>query len=182
MSQTDELTKVSGYVEHIVYRNQENGYTVMELSTGESLLTLVGSLFYINEGEYVDAEGRLTEHPLYGEQLKVVNINVSHPKDLESIERYLASGAVKGIGPGLAGRIVLKFKEDTFRILEEEPERLSEVKGISDKMAARIAEATVGQRERRQAVVFLQDLGIGINLAMKIYENYYIKRGLNTLW
>ncbi len=144
----------------------------MEVSTRECTLTLVGSLFYINEGEYVEARGRLTEHPLYGEQLQVAEIQVKQPQDTASIERYLGSGAVKGIGPALAGRIVEKFQEDTFRIMEEEPERLAEVRGISEKMAMKIAENTISQKERRQAIIFLQQLGISLNLALKIYETY----------
>ena len=168
----NELTDISGYVEHIIYRNPENGYAVMEVSTRERTLTLVGSLFYINEGEYVEARGRLTEHPLYGEQLQVVEVQVKQPQDVAAIERYLGSGAVKGIGPALAGRIVEKFREDTFRIMEEEPERLAEVRGISEKMAMKIAESTISQRDRRQAIIFLQQLGISLNLALKIYETY----------
>lgn len=167
-----DLTSISGYVEHVIYRNADNGYTVLEVSTRERTLTLVGSLFYINEGEYVEAQGRLSSHPLYGEQLQVTSVEVKQPQDLASIERYLGSGAVKGIGPALAGRIVDKFREDTFRIIEEEPERLAEIKGISEKMAMKIAEATIDQRDRRQAVIFLQQLGIGLNLALKIYETY----------
>ncbi len=168
----NDLTDISGYVEHIIYRNPENGYAVMEVSTRERTLTLVGSLFYINEGEYVEARGRLTEHPLYGEQLQVVEVQVKQPQDVAAIERYLGSGAVKGIGPALAGRIVEKFREDTFRIMEEEPERLAEVRGISEKMAMKIAESTISQRDRRQAIIFLQQLGISLNLALKIYETY----------
>ena len=167
-----ELTSISGFVEHVIYRNPENGYAVMEVSTRERTLTLVGSLFYINEGEYVEAKGRLTEHPVYGEQLQVMEAQVKQPQDVAAIERYLGSGAVKGIGPALAGRIVDKFREDTFRIMEEEPERLAEVRGISDKMAVKIAESTISQRDRRQAVIFLQQLGIGLNLALKIYDTY----------
>lgn len=167
-----ELTSVSGFVEHVIYRNPENGYAVMEVSARERTLTLVGSLFYINEGEYVEAKGRLTEHPVYGEQFQVTEVEVKQPQDMAAIERYLGSGAVKGIGPALAGRIVDKFREDTFRIMEEEPERLSEVRGISEKMAVKIAESTISQRDRRQAIIFLQQLGIGLNLALKIYETY----------
>lgn len=167
-----ELTSISGYVEHVIYRNADNGYTVLEVSTRERTLTLVGSLFYINEGEFVEAQGRLSSHPLYGEQLQVTSVEVKQPQDVASIERYLGSGAVKGIGPALAGRIVDKFREDTFRIIEEEPERLAEIKGISEKTAMKIAEATIDQRDRRQAVIFLQELGIGLNLALKIYETY----------
>ena len=167
-----ELTSVSGYVEHVIYRNPDNGYTVLEVSARERTLTLVGSLFYINEGEFVEATGRLTQHPLYGEQMQVTAIEVKQPEDVASIERYLSSGAVKGIGPALAVRIVSRFGLDTFRIMEEEPERLAEIRGISEKKAIQIAETTIDQRDRRQAVIFLQQLGISLNLALKIYETY----------
>ena len=104
--------------------------------------------------------------------MQVTSIEVKQPQDVASIERYLSSGAVKGIGPALAVRIVSRFGEDTFRIMEEEPERLAEIRGISEKKAIQIAETTIDQRDRRQAVIFLQQLGISLNLALKIYETY----------
>ena len=159
-------------MDHVVYSNPDNGYTVIEVSTRERTLTLVGNLFYVNEGVYVRAEGDLVQHPLYGEQLKVKSIEITMPQDEAAIERYLASGAIKGIGPALAGRIVEQFGTDTFRVMEEEPELLARVKGISRKTAVKLSVEAMEQSGRRQAIIFLQDFGIGLNLAIKIYEAY----------
>ena len=166
------METVKGYVEHIVYRNKENGYTVLELTTDSETYTLVGILPHVSEGEPLEAEGTFTSHPLYGEQLSVERYQVTAPEDVISIERYLGSGAVKGIGPQLAARIVKKFKADTLRIIDEEPERLSEVKGISENGARQIAVQVAEKRELRQAMLFLQQYGISLNLAVKIYEKY----------
>ena len=163
---------LTGYVENIVFQNEENGYTVMEVITDKKTITLVGNLAYINEGEHITATGRIVEHPVYGEQMQVSKIEATLPQNAAAIQHYLASGAIKGIGPALAGRIVAKFKEDTFRIIEEEPERLAEIKGISEKKAREIAALTFEQRDRRQAVIFLQEYGISLNLALKIYKYY----------
>lgn len=133
---------------------------------------LVGTFHYISEGEMVEAEGVMTEHPVYGEQLKVERYEIRTPTDTLSVERYLGSGAIKGIGAALASRIVRKFKQDTFRVLEEEPERLSEVKGISEKMAMAISEQVQEKKDMRQAMIFLQEYGISLNLAVKIYQEY----------
>ncbi|MBQ4045986.1 MAG: ATP-dependent RecD-like DNA helicase, partial [Lachnospiraceae bacterium] len=167
-----DITRIEGYVDHVIYTNPDNGYTVLEVSTRERTLTLVGNLFYVNEGVYVQAEGDLVQHPLYGEQLKVKSIEVRMPQDEAAIERYLASGAIKGIGPALAGRIVQAFGADTFRVMEEEPELLAKVKGISRKTAVKLSVEAMEQSGRRQAIIFLQDFGIGLNLAIKIYEAY----------
>ena len=120
----------------------------------------------------IQATGRLTEHPIYGEQLQVESYEIKTPEDTLSMERYLGSGAIKGIGAALAARIVRHFKADTFRIMEEEPERLSEVKGISEKMAMAIAEQVEEKKDMRQAMMFLQNYGISLNLAVKIYQEY----------
>ena len=133
---------------------------------------LVGTFHYISEGEMIEATGTMTEHPLYGEQLLVEGYEIKAPEDTLSMERYLGSGAIKGIGAALAARIVRKFKADTFRIMEEEPERLAEVKGISEKMAIAIGEQVEDKKEMRQAMMFLQDYGISMNLAVKIYQEY----------
>lgn len=162
-----------GFVEHIVFRNEENGYTVMSISRNdEEELTLVGILPHVSEGEYLRVRGTLIEHPVYGEQMKVEEYEVKVPEDIVSIERYLGSGAIKGIGPALAARIVKKFKADTFRVIEEEPERLREVKGISESKAMQLAEQISEKREVRQAMIFLQQYGITLNLAAKIYDRY----------
>ena len=147
---------VTGYVEHIVFRNEENGYTVFNLKGDEGEVTCVGTFHYINEGEMLEVEGDYVTHPVYGSQLKVVTHKVKEPEDLISIERYLGSGAIKGVGAALAGRIVRRFQEDTFRIIEEEPERLAEVKGISERKAREISEQMEGKKEMRRAMIYLQ--------------------------
>ncbi|MBR5268652.1 MAG: Flp pilus assembly complex ATPase component TadA, partial [Lachnospiraceae bacterium] len=118
------------------------------------------------------ATGRMVEHSIYGEQLAVESYEIKDPEDTLAIERYLGSGAIKGIGAALAKRIVKKFKTDTFRIMEEEPERLAEVKGISERMAMEIADQVEEKRDMRQAMLFLQQYGISMNLAVKIYQQY----------
>ena len=127
------MTDVKGYIDRIIFRNEDNGYTVLVLDLGGKDLTLVGTFNYINEGEYISAEGDIKLHPSYGEQLLVNSYSIERPEETKDIEKYLGSGAFKGIGAGLAKRIVTKFKKDTMRILEEEPERLAEVKGVSAK-------------------------------------------------
>ena len=127
------LETINGYVDHIIYRNSENGYTVLVLICGEEELTCVGIFSDITEGENIEAHGEYTDHPTYGRQFSVKGFEEKAPQDEVAIERYLGSGAIKGIGIALAARIVRRFKEDTFRIIEEEPERLAEVKGISER-------------------------------------------------
>jgi len=163
---------VTGYVEHIVYRNETNGYTVLELAGDAGSYMLVGTIPHVSEGEPMEAEGTFVNHPSYGEQLSVERYQVTAPGDVISIERYLGSGAVKGVGPSLATRIVKKFKADTLRVIDEEPERLAEVKGISENGARQIAVQVAEKREQRQAMIFLQQYGISLNLAVKIYDRY----------
>ncbi|MCI8299120.1 MAG: ATP-dependent RecD-like DNA helicase [Lachnospiraceae bacterium] len=163
---------LKGYVEHIVYQNSENGYTVLNLVSEEEEITCVGIFHGVGEGETLELSGEYTDHPSYGRQFKMVSFQVKPPEDLLSMERYLGSGAIKGIGAALAARIVRKFKQDTFRIIEEEPERLAEVKGISQRKAMEIAEQAEGKREQRQAMIFLQQYGISQSLAAKIYQTY----------
>ena len=166
------MAAVEGYVEKIVYRNEENGYTVFTLEHEGEEITCVGILHYIGEGECIEAEGEYTEHPMYGEQFKVSTYEIKAPEDTVAIERYLASGAVKGIGAVMAARIVRRFKKDTFRVIEEEPERLTEVKGISMKKAMEIADQMEEKKDMRKAMIFLQEYGIASSLAVKIYNQY----------
>lgn len=165
-----------GYVEHIIYRNVENGYTVFEFAwedeEGEMLETCVGTFPFINEGEYLVLYGNMVKHPTYHEQFKVERSESRDPEDVVSMQRYLASGAIKGIGGGLAKRITDMFGEQTFEIIEREPERLSEVKGISEKKAMDIAAQFEEKREMRNALLFLQQYGISNQLAVKIYKTY----------
>ena len=147
------VESLAGYVEHIIYRNADNGYTVLNLVSGEDEITCVGIFSAIAEGENIEAQGEYTEHPTYGQQFKVTSFEEKAPEDEEAIERYLGSGAIKGIGLAMAARIVRRFKEDTFRIIEEEPERLAEIKGISNRKAMEIASQVNEKRDLRQAMI-----------------------------
>ena len=168
------METITGFVEHIVFRNEENGYTVLNLAVEEDEVTCVGVFQFISEGESVELKGEYTAHPSYGPQFQVESYAIKAPQDIVSIERYLGSGAIKGVGAALAARIVRRFKEDTFRIIEEEPERLAEIKGISERKAQEIAEQTEEKRELRQAMIFLQNYGISLTLAVKIYQTYQL--------
>ena len=166
------METVTGYVEHIVFRNEENGYTVFHLENDDGEVTCVGNFNFISEGEMLELTGEYVNHNVYGTQLKVVSHTVKEPEDLVSIERYLGSGAIKGVGAALAGRIVKKFKKDTFRIIEEEPERLAEIKGISERKAREIAAQIEEKKDMRKAMIYLQKYGISTKLAAKIYQYY----------
>lgn len=163
---------IIGYVERIIYQNTENGYTVMSVTDDKSEITVTGMFRTIEAGERVRIEGTYVEHKSYGEQLHMESYEVLPPDDCRSIERYLGSGAVKGVGEKLAARIVKNFGEDTFRIIEEEPHRLTQIKGISERIAREIAQQVCEKRQMREAMLFLQDYGITDKLAVKIYEKY----------
>lgn len=182
--------QIKGYVEKIIYTNSDNGHTILDVSlTSDEIKRLqaecpdyaddideemvcVGTLHLINAGEYVVFNGDFTVHQTYGLQFKVTSYEESRPEDMDSIERYLGSGAIKGVGPALAARIVRHFKMDTFRVIEENPEELSQVKGISNRMAMEIADQVAEKKGMRNAMLFLGELGIGMNLAVKIYKEY----------
>ena len=172
VKQDETFDEIEGYVASIIYRNAENGYTVLNLVNKEEEITCVGIFSAIAEGENIEASGDYTDHPTYGRQFKVEHFEERAPEDAQAIERYLGSGAIKGIGLALAARIVRRFKEDTFRIIEEEPERLAEIKGISERKAMEIATQVNEKRDLRQAMIFLQQYGITMNLAVKIYNRY----------
>ena len=163
---------IEGYVDHIIYRNQENGYTVASLIVDGEELTCVGTFQALSEGETICGKGRYTEHPSYGQQFSIYSYETVVPQDAFAIERYLGSGAIKGIGAALAARIVRKFGDDTLRIIEEEPERLAEVKGISERKAREIAEQVEEKADMRKAMMFLQKYGISQTLGVKIYQQY----------
>lgn len=166
---------IEGYIDKIIYRNEENGYTVLSVMVDEKLdLTqvLVGYIEGAAEGLYIQAEGEEVEHPYYETQYKVTAYELRMPADSDSMERYLASGAIKGIGPVLAMHIVKKFKKDTFRIIEFEPERLAEIKGISERKAREIGIQFHETQDVRQAMMFLGKYGINARLAVKIYNEY----------
>ena len=165
---------VTGYIDHIIFRNEDNGYTVMVLKgvEGEDELTCVGSFPVITQGASVEATGKYIQHPVYGKQFQAEFLTEKMPEDALAMERYLGSGAIKGIGAALAGRIVRHFGGDTLRIVEEEPERLAEIKGISEKKAREIAAQIEEKADMRKAMIFLQKYGISLNLGAKIYQKY----------
>ncbi len=166
------MDTVTGYVDHIIYQNKENGYAVVALVTEGEELVCVGSFHTIETGETLELEGNFVEHPLYGMQLKVEKAQRVQPDDETSMVRYLGSGAIKGVGESLAARIVKKFGRDSFRVVEEEPERLVEIKGISERKAREIAEQMLEKKDVREAYVFLQKYGISNTLAVKIFNRY----------
>ena len=165
---------VTGYIDHVIFRNEDNGYTVMVLkdTKKEEELTCVGSFPTITQGATIEATGVYTHHPVYGKQFQISSFVEKMPEDTYAIERYLGSGAIKGIGAALAARIVRRFGQDTLRIVEEEPERLAEVKGISEKKAREIAAQVTEKADMRKAMIFLQKYGISLNLGAKIYQKY----------
>ncbi len=163
---------IEGYVEHIIYRNEENGYTVCVVNWEGEEITCVGVFSYISEGELIEAQGSYTEHATYGRQFKVEAYQIKIPQDTAALERYLGSGAIKGIGAALAARIIRHFGADTLRIIEEEPERLAEVKGISSRKAQEIGIQFAEKSEMRNAMIFLQQYGISLALGAKIYNQY----------
>lgn len=166
------METLKGYVDHIVYRNQENGYSVLSVIENGEEVTCVGHFQTITQGETIEAQGEVIEHPVYGSQFKASGYKIVQPEDAASMERYLSSGAVKGVGASLAARIVKAFGDQTFYIMETEPERLAEVKGISEKKAREIGIQMEEKRELREAMVFLQGYGISNALAVRIYDTY----------
>ena len=162
------MENITGFIDHIIYQNADNGYTVLQLAGGEEEIILVGMLKGVTQGESIRATGDYVEHPVYGNQFKVVSYESVTPEDAAGMERYLASGAIKGVGAALAARIVKKFGTDTFRIMEEEPIRLVEVKGISDRIAREISAQVQEKKDLREAFLFLQKYGISNTLAVKI--------------
>lgn len=168
------METIKGFVEHIIYKNASNGYGVINVIVEEEELTCTGIITHLDEGECIEAEGSYVEHPVYGTQFKIERFQVVPPEDSVAVERYLASGAIRGVGAALAARIVKRFGNDTIRIIEEEPERLVEIKGISERIAREIAEQMEEKKDVREAMIFLQKYGISNALAVKIYNHYGI--------
>ena len=161
-----------GYVEKVIYKNDDNGYAVFPVEGEDGEDIFVGTLHGISEGIYISAEGEYVNHPQYDLQFKFTSYEIKMPDDMVSVERYLGSGIIKGVGEALAKRIVKKFKMDSLRIIEEEPERLAEVKGISERKAREIAVSYNEKKEMQDAIIFLTGYGISINLAVKIFNEY----------
>lgn len=168
----ESVKYVEGFVENIIFRNEDNGYTVFNIVYDDEEITCVGVLSYINTGEFITAQGEFVKHAVYYMQFKVTSYEFRAPDDAASVRRYLSSGAIKGIGEKMAERIVKTFSDDTFRIMEEEPERLAEIKGISMSKAMDIANQLIDKKDIRKAMMFLQRYGIQMNLANKIFKRY----------
>ncbi len=144
----------------------------MELSCDQEEVTCVGTFQMIHEGEMLEVQGEFVEHSAYGRQLKVISFSEKVPEDSMAMERYLGSGAIKGVGKALAARIVRRFGKDTFRIIEEEPERLTEVKGISERIARQIAQQMQEKADLRNVMLVLQQYGITMSLGVRLYKQY----------
>ena len=166
------MQEIKGYVEHIIYRNEENTYTVFEVNCEDGILTCTGFPPAISEGESCLVSGEVVQHAVYGEQFKVDSYRVIPPENAQAMLRYLSSGAVKGIGQALAARIIKMFGDETLRIMDEEPERLAEVKGISERKAREIAAFMAEKRDLRDAMLFLQQYGVTNRVALKIWKTY----------
>lgn len=162
-----------GIVSKIIYKNEDNQYVVFAVETREGDdETFVGYLSGIEEGMYILARGEYMEHSSYGVQFRVSEYEVKMPSDLLSMERYLASGAIRGVGEVMAKRIIKKFGKDTFRIMEEQPERLAEIKGISERKANEIGVCFIEKQAMREGIMFLSEFGISANLSVKIFNEY----------
>ena len=168
----EEQETIEGFVEKIIFHNPDNGYTVLSLRRKTEEITCVGETFDLDEGEYIEAAGQWTVHPVYDRQFKISAYQVKIPEDTAAVKRYLGSGAIKGIGEKMAARIVKKFGADTLHVLEEEPERLAEVKGISYDGALKISAQVIEKRQMRDTMMALTQYGIGMKLATDVYNRY----------
>lgn len=166
------MKTIRGWISSVIYRNKDNLYTVFEVSGDGDSVTCTGFPAEISEGESVEVTGEMVHHPLYGDQLKVSGFTVVEPEGKQAVFRYLSSGAIRGIGEVLASRIIKAFGEDTMRILDEEPERLSEIRGISPRIARDIAAQLEEKKDVRDAMIYLQGFGIGGARALKIWQRY----------
>ncbi len=164
------MEQIEVQIEDIVFRNESNGWTVMQIKAGREHFSAVGIMPFVGAGERVLLSGDWVEHPDYGRQLKVSACESIRPTTLTGVERYLASGMIRGVGPATAKLIVQEFGVKALEILENAPERLTEVDGIGPKRAAMIAESFADQMEMRQTMIFLQTYGIPSSLAVKIFK------------
>ena len=170
MSNNEELFELSGQVEAIVYRNDENGYTVIELMGEESMITATGIMPLLNVGESVKLFGTFKTHPSYGEQFAVTAFERSMPESMDGILKYLSGGAVKGVGPATARRLVLEFGQDTLNVLENEPERVAKLRGISEKKALEISEQLKSMVGIRELMIYLSAYSVTPHTAVKIWK------------
>ena len=168
------LTQLSGQIEKITYTNEENGFTIalVKVEAQKDPVTVVGNLMAPTPGEILEMQGHWANHPKFGKQFKVVQFKTKVPATINGIQKYLGSGLIKGLGPVMAGRIVDQFGQKTLDIIENEIERLAEVRGIAEKSIAKIAKAWEAQKEIRDVMIFLQSHGVSSAYATKIFKRY----------
>lgn len=167
----DEI-RLTGEVESIIYENKENGYTVFSLTTEDDEVTCVGIVPQIHTGETLEIGGRWSIHPVYGRQIQVQYYEKSMPTTKSGMEKYLASGLIRGIGPKTAKKIVERFGEASFYVIEEKPEQLAEIRGLTYEKALQISQIFREQHELRRAMIFLQGFDVSPAYAMRIYKRY----------
>lgn len=167
------MEQIEGTVDSIIFRNDENGYVISRIKEdAKSIITIVGCIPYISEGQSLKLQGGWVIHPKFGRQFKVESCEEIIPDTKKGIEKYLASGIISGIGPVTAKKIVKKFGMETFNILENHIERLKEIEGIGDKKISKIQETYEEQKEVRNIIMFFQEYGISINYCIKIYKKF----------
>ena len=171
---TENTDKISGSIEGVIFHNEENGYTVFLLSQDESrgTITCIGYLHEPLEGENLVVQGNYVQSPKYGRQFSITSFERTKPTSLAGIEKYLASGVIKGIGEKTAREIVKRFGEEAFDVIENEPKKLAKIRGISLKKALQFSEIFHATKNQRQSMLFLQELGLSPAAAMKVYKKY----------
>lgn len=167
--------EITGEIKDIIYKSEINSYTIAEFETDEEATTVVGYLPFVNSGDTLKLIGKFVEHKEYGRQFKIDTFEKMMPQSLDSLERYLANGNIKGIGEALAARIVKKFGEETIHVFKYEPERLAEIRGISKNKAKEMSEDFIQNWEVWQIVGFLERFGIGAEHAKKVFDLYGTK-------
>lgn len=168
------MVTIEGVVDNIVFRNEENNYTICKVKNEKEIVTVVGIIPYINEGQEYRIEGEWTVHPKFGKQIKIQSISEIIPTTTSGIEKYLASGIIEGIGKVTARKIVEFFGEDTIDILDNNIERLTEIPGIGKKKIDTITKSYIEQKITKDIIIFFQGFGITVNMAMKIYKKFGI--------
>lgn len=167
--------EITGEIKDIIYKSEINSYTIAEFETDEEATTVVGYLPFVNSGDTLKLIGKFVEHKEYGRQFKIDTFEKMMPQSLDSLERYLANGNIKGIGEALAARIVKKFGEETIHVFKYEPDRLAEIRGISKNKAKEMSEDFIQNWEVWQIVGFLERFGIGAEYAKKVFDLYGTK-------
>lgn len=169
--------EITGEIKEIIYQNEINSYTVAEFETKQEEITIVGYLPFINVGDTLKLIGKIVTHQDYGEQFKVDTFEKLMPQSLSSLERYLANGTIKGVGPATAKKIVDTFKDETIHVLKYEPNKLAQIKGINNEKALSISQAFIENWEIWQIVGYLEKFGIGVQNAKNVYK----KLGTNAI-